>query len=306
MALIEINGFKDSDINNFARCFGLRVPAINAFGVGVKKALPPGVEATLDLEVLDAASPGLKSIDVYESPASAADSLRALTAPLQNPGFKPQVISASLGLCEPFVFADIGKAGTLATESALQEAAASGITILAASGDAGSAACTDQGVPLDRLAISYPASSWWVTAVGGTNIVLTPSNTIAGQIVWNDTSAQPGSAGGGGVSELWVRPPYQNGTVAMNSRGDPGRLDARRRGARVRDLLLDLGAGLPFVAPRGRRSAARAPRRRCSPAPLRTSTRTCGFTADRTSGSSTRCCTRSVAPRRSPLRCSMT
>ena len=28
------------------------------------------------------------------------DALKALTAPLQNPGFKPQVISASLGLCE--------------------------------------------------------------------------------------------------------------------------------------------------------------------------------------------------------------
>ncbi len=221
VALIEVEGFKDSDIDSFARCFGLRVPAINAFGVGVKKALAPGSEATLDLEVLDAAAPGLKAIDVYESPSSAAQSLRALTAPLQNPGFKPQVISASLGLCEPLVFEAIGRGGIVNTEGALEEAAASGITIVAAAGDAGSAACTDQDVPIDQLAVNYPASSWWVTAVGGTNLLLTAANTIADQIVWNDTTVVPGAAGGGGSSDLFMRPPYQNGTVAGNSRAVP-------------------------------------------------------------------------------------
>ena len=221
VALIEIDGFKRSDITSFARCFGRRVPAIQGVGVGVKRSLPPGLEATLDLEVLDAAAPGLKAIDVYESPAATAQSLRALTAPLQNPGVKPQVISASLGQCEPFVFQDVGRGGILGTEGALEEAAASGITILAASGDSGSAACTLHGVPIDHLAVSYPASSWWVTAVGGTNLLLTATNTIADQIVWNDTSILPGSAGGGGSSVLFQRPPYQTGIVADNSREVP-------------------------------------------------------------------------------------
>ena len=74
--------------------------------------MPPGGEATLDVEVLDAAAPGLKGIDVYETKPSASATLRALTAPLQNRGFKPQVISASLGLCEPDVFLAIGLEGT--------------------------------------------------------------------------------------------------------------------------------------------------------------------------------------------------
>ena len=97
VALIEIDGFRDADINAFAQCFGLDVPRLNGFGVGIKHQLAPGGESTLDLEVLDAAAPDLKAIDVYETKPSAADTLKALTAPLQNHGFHPQVISASLG-----------------------------------------------------------------------------------------------------------------------------------------------------------------------------------------------------------------
>jgi subtilase family serine protease len=222
VALIEIDGFKHSDIGAFANCFGLRVPPITSFGVGLKKALKPGGESTLDLEVLDAAAPGLKAIDVYESNSNEAAALQALTSPLQNRGFKPQVISASLGLCEPFVYGAVHKSGVLAAEASLEEAAASGISFLDSSGDSGSADCLqNDGTPLDAVAVNYPASSWWVTGVGGTNLFLNPNNTINGQLVWNDTNVQPGSAGGGGPSGLFNRPPYQKGTVAKNERQVP-------------------------------------------------------------------------------------
>ncbi|HEY1511055.1 MAG TPA: S53 family serine peptidase [Solirubrobacteraceae bacterium] len=222
VALIEIDGFHGTDITTFASCFGLDVPRLNAFGVGIKHALRPGGEATLDLEVLDAAAPDLKAIDVYETKPSAADTLRALTAPLQHRGFKPQVISASLGLCEPDVFLAIGVRGLRSVEGSLAMAAASGISFLASSGDQGSADCVGiTGQPVDRLAVNYPSSSPWVTGVGGTNLALTPSNTIAGQIVWNDTSLQPGAAGGGGTSALFRRPSYQNHTVKRNRRSVP-------------------------------------------------------------------------------------
>jgi kumamolisin len=221
VALIEIDGFKARDIRSFASCFGLRVPPINGFGVGVKKPLAPGGEATLDLEVLDAAAPGLKAIDVYEAHADALHTLRAMTAPLQNPGFKPQVISASLGLCERFTSDAIGKGGIRAAEGALEEAAASGISFLSSSGDSGSADCTAGGVPIHHLDVNYPSSSWWVTGVGGTNVVLNAANTIALQVVWNDANVQPGSAGGGGLSSLFIRPRYQQGTVAANARAVP-------------------------------------------------------------------------------------
>ena len=219
VALIEIDGFRFSDLTSFASCFGLSVPPVRGFGVGLKHALPPGGEATLDVEVLDAAAPGLKGIDVYETKPSASATLRALTSPLQNRGFKPQVISASLGLCEPDVFLAIGLKGLRSVEGSLAMAAGSGISFLASSGDQGSADCVDlTGAPVARLSVNYPSSSPWVTGVGGTNFALTPANTIAAQIVWNDTSLQPGAAGGGGTSQLFKRPSYQKGTVKKNRR----------------------------------------------------------------------------------------
>jgi kumamolisin len=219
VALIEIDGFRFSDLTSFASCFGLSVPPVRGFGVGLKHALPPGGEATLDVEVLDAAAPGLKGIDVYETKPSASATLRALTSPLQNRGFKPQVISASLGLCEPDVFLAIGLKGLRSVEGSLAMAAGSGISFLASSGDQGSADCVDlTGAPIARLSVNYPSSSPWVTGVGGTNFALTPANTIAAQIVWNDTSLQPGAAGGGGTSQLFKRPSYQKGTVTKDRR----------------------------------------------------------------------------------------
>jgi subtilase family serine protease len=222
VALIEIDGFRDSDIDAFARCFGLDVPRLNGFVVGIKHQLSAGGESTLDLEVLDAAAPDLKAIDVYETKPSAADTLKALTAPLQNKGFRPQVISASLGLCEPDVALALGRKNIRMVEGALQMAAASGITFLSSSGDQGSADCVGlDNQSLDRLAVNFPSSSPWVTGVGGTNLVLNAANQIASQVVWNDTSLQPGAAGGGGSSMLFARPSYQKGTVSRDVRFVP-------------------------------------------------------------------------------------
>jgi kumamolisin len=220
VALIEIDGFNISDVRTFASCFGLPVPAINAYGVGIRHALPPGGEASLDLELLDAAAPGLAGIDVYESQPHASDVLRSLTAPLRNPGHVPDVISASLGTCEPALKLTVGAAGRRAAEGALAMAAASGISVLASSGDAGSSSCVRRSGPLHLVAASFPASSPYVTGVGGTNVVLSPTNQIIGQTVWNDAPFNL-SAGGGALSGLFKRPSYQKGFEHENHRGVP-------------------------------------------------------------------------------------
>jgi len=221
VALIEIDGFKGSDVDAFAQCFGLSVPEIDTYGVNLSSPLPPGGESTLDVEVLDAAAPSLRGIDVYETNASPSDLIGALVAPLQVAGHKPQVVSASLGLCERDWRAAVGLSGLATAERALEFGAASGVSYLASSGDAGSSDCrASDGSPLDLLAVHYPASSWWVTGVGGTNFSLTPSNQIANQIVWNDTTDQL-AAGGGGPSALLRRPSYQDGVVARDARAVP-------------------------------------------------------------------------------------
>jgi hypothetical protein len=120
------------------------------------------------------------------------------------------------------VFGAIGIRGVLSTEAALQMAALSGVTLLGSSGDSGSADCVGSGgAPLDRLAVNYPASSWWVTAVGGTNLLLSPLNQITREVVWNDTDVQPGAAAGGGSSAVFGRPFYQDGTIGAHSRALP-------------------------------------------------------------------------------------
>jgi subtilase family serine protease len=226
VALIEVDGFKivnkhATDIDAFGQCFGISHPPIQTFGVGISKLLKPGGEATLDLEVLTAAAPGLAGIDVFETKASAADTLHALTAPLRTKR-KPSVISASLGLCEPALAHFVGDNGIFSTEGALEMASASGVTFVASSGDQGSADCTSgDGTPLRLLSVNYPSSSWWVTGVGGTNLELSPTNAITNQLVWNDAAAQPGSAGGGGTSELFNRPNYQRASTKASGRAVP-------------------------------------------------------------------------------------
>lgn len=221
VALIEIDGFKRSDLTTFARCFDLRIPPISVYGVGIPRRLAPGPEATLDLEMLDAAAPAARSYEVFETRSNAVAMDAAFAAPLLVRGPKPQVISASLGLCEPAMFAAFGAAGIMSVERDLELAAAAGITTLTAAGDSGSADCTDrQGTTLDALAIDYPSASWWVTSVGGTNVHLDAGNHIDAREVWNDTSAQV-AAGGGGTSRLFLRPSFQDGVVAPNRRAVP-------------------------------------------------------------------------------------
>ena len=221
VALIEIDGFRESDLRAFSRCFGLSTPSLQGFLVGLRRPLAAGGEATLDLEVLTAAAPKLKQVDVYESGPTAADVLSSLTAPLNNHGYKPDVISASLGACEPQTRAAIGNSGLRAAEGALALAAASGISVVASSGDAGSSACVGgNGKPEPVLAVSYPASSPFVTGVGGTNVELDAGNQITSQMVWNDAPRVLAS-GGGGNSVLFRRPAYQDSFQTTSRRGVP-------------------------------------------------------------------------------------
>ena len=224
VALIEVDGFSRKDLNTFAACFGIARPGITTWSVDGSPLLRPGGEATLDLEILDAAAPELAGIDVFETKPNAADLLRAMTAPLRTKHHqhKPAVISASLGVCEPALEHVAGDNAIFSTEGALEMASASGVTFVASSGDQGSADCpSSSGGILRLLSVNYPSSSWWVTGVGGTNVRLSAGNAITSELVWNDAAAQPGSAGGGGTSDLFNRPNFQRGSTNANGRAVP-------------------------------------------------------------------------------------
>jgi subtilase family serine protease len=221
VAVIEIDGFKKSDVNTFAKCFGLPQPTLKVRPVGIPKPLPPGPETTLDIEVLTATAPKLEHIYVYEGGSSESGILESVAAALGSKGHHPDAISISLGGCEPDLIGEIGFRDTL--DEVFAVAAGSGISVLVAAGDQGSSACEREveGVKtaLPLLSASDPASSPYVTAVGGTNIELTKQNKIKQEAVWNDSPLA--FAGGGGMLSILAtpRPWWQEGLMAKYGNG---------------------------------------------------------------------------------------
>jgi kumamolisin len=205
-AVIEIDGYAQSDIDTFGQCFGIRIPPINPHAVGIPGLLEPGDETTLDLELLSAGAPGAKSIEVWESDGTNVGLLESVAASLAKKKLRPNVISISLGGCE----ADLTDsfATTRLLNRVFGAAAAAGISTFVSSGDQGSSACERPPVALDLLSVSSPAHSPYVTAVGGTNVTLDAANQIVQQVVWNDSPTKF-AGGGGGFSTVFETPWWQ-------------------------------------------------------------------------------------------------
>jgi subtilase family serine protease len=129
-------------------------------------------ESDLDLEWTEAIARNAQIIFVT-APSAAGTVTDAYLYAIDND--VAPVLSLSYGLCE---LAEV-RGGTLASDEAeFQKAAGLGITFVNSSGDVGAAGC-DFGPPnpispynpaVNGLAVSYPASSQWVTGVGGTMI----------------------------------------------------------------------------------------------------------------------------------------
>ena len=100
-----------------------------------------------------------------------------------------------------------------------QAAAAQGQTILAASGDLGATGCYDPRTGANTFpAVDDPASQPYVTGVGGTTLHINSDNSYQSEQVWNDRSIKNG-ASGGGVSQVWHMPIWQQGPGVANAFG---------------------------------------------------------------------------------------
>lgn len=219
IAVVEIDGFKRSDIETFGKCFGIDIPPTKVVLSGIKKPLAPGPETTLDLSVLSAVAPKLKSIDVYEGGGAEVQIMLSTGMALGKPGTKPDAISISLGACEAQLGQQLQYRRGL--DNIFAVAAGAGISVLVAAGDNGSANCSTDGnaSTLPLLAASDPSTSPYVTAVGGTNFELKANNQISKEFVWNDGPLGP-NGGGGGFSILApTRPWYQQGTKRFKNYG---------------------------------------------------------------------------------------
>ncbi len=207
IAMIELGGgYTDADLSSYWSQLGLtKTPTVTALSVGQGHNNPgvdplsADVEVGLDIEIAGAVAPGAKIV-VYFGENSDAGFLNAITAAVHDDTNKPSIISISWGGPESFWTQQL----MTSMDQAFQDAAAMGVTVLVASGDAGSS----DGVNDGFNHVDFPASSPNVVACGGTNL-LASGGTITSETVWNELANQQGATGGG-VSNVFPLPAWQS------------------------------------------------------------------------------------------------
>ncbi len=116
------------------------------------------------------------------------------------------IISQSWGATEETLFTPAGKKVLDDFNSFYQAAALQNVTVFASAGDDGSANLDVNNNTYPFPTVLFPASSPWVTAVGGTRLLADTNGNYQSETVWNDGI---GSATGGGISKYFPEPGYQ-------------------------------------------------------------------------------------------------
>jgi subtilase family serine protease len=189
-------------------------------------------ETTLDVEWAHAIAPGAKIALVIATNPFDRNRTGQLSPLIEAINYAVvhhlgNTISNSWGLIEYF----FTPAALYEGERVFQMAAVQGIDVNFATGDYG-----DEAVIFGFTAVSYPASSPYVTAIGGTSLALNPDNSIMFQTGWGnnatlitDVSPSGGAiaddnpplippvefgfifGSGGGLSHNFAKPSFQSG-----------------------------------------------------------------------------------------------
>lgn len=221
IALIELGGgFRDSDTRTAFEAMGLTPPRVVAVPVDGAANTPSGGgadgEVALDIQVAGGVAPGA-GLAVYFSTNTDAGFADAISAAIHDRVHRPFVVSISWGGAETAWPAQaIGTMNTL-----LQDAAGLGISVFAASGDS---LATD-GIDDGAAHVVFPASSPWAIGCGGIATTIS-GGTIVGQTVWNEGT----SGTGGGISDLFAEPAFQDSVVL------PPSVNGGRKGRGVPDV----------------------------------------------------------------------
>jgi len=214
VAIIDQAAVITSDLTSFWNAVGSLQTTANVTTINVD---PPAsgpttlqsAETALDVEWVGAIAPKAQ-IRLYLSGSNVFNCLDQIASDMPS---YPNMTVAS------FCYGGAEMSGNIAdlqmASQYLAAMAASGLTIMASSGDAGSNPSTSVAgaggySASNPLAAEYPASDPFVTGVGGTNIGFITNWDYAGETVWNDIAASQ-SASGGGVSMAFAKPSWQTG-----------------------------------------------------------------------------------------------
>jgi len=220
VAIIELGGgFTQSDLSTYFSGLGLAVPSVTAVGVD-GSANSPGQDADgeveLDIQVVGGVAPGAAQV-VYFGPNTDQGFIDAISDAVHGAP-TPIAVSISWGMSED----QWSQQSRAAMDSVFADAAALGVTVTVAAGDNGA---SDDPGGQNSVHCDFPASSPNALACGGTKLVgNTTSYAISSEVVWNELSSNEG-AGGGGVSDTFPLPAYQQsaGVPASANGGGSGR-----------------------------------------------------------------------------------
>lgn len=210
-AVVELDGYNPTDIAQYLAAFnapslpvtpvsvdGAQNLCDNAACTATSNPSSGVIEVALDIEMIAAAAPGTSEILVYIAPNSGAglfDCYDQVAA--EN---RARAVSISWGIAEQYLNASYVQAEAVI----FKRMAAQGQSVYAASGDDGSTAAGGTAT-----GVADPSSQPYVTGVGGT--------TLAGSVASPSETAWTGS--GGGISDLWPLPDYQQGVAGLASTG---------------------------------------------------------------------------------------
>ncbi len=225
------------DLAQFDRLFHLPTADIR-----VNSALAPSAspwmangEEVLDTEMVHAIAPGATIVEVMVKGSSlknTANAVAASVSALRRGTSIGGIISISAAGQASGEHCDT-PAQVAGLHAALQNAARHNVTVVAASGDIGPVGepCqTFKGLiggdftPVKEA--NLPASDPLVLAAGGTTLTASPkTGAYLGESVWGLPFGDPDShfqASGGGISDLFARPAYQDGIPSLQAhRGVP-------------------------------------------------------------------------------------
>jgi subtilase family serine protease len=210
-----------SDIAANARCFHYPKAKISVLRTDGQTA-PFGrgtFEPQEDLALVRGMAPGMRTLTFTKAWADPALLFLGASQVLAERD-RPDVLSISYGWCDRDVEGkgapSSSQAGASLMDAILVRLGLTGVATFASAGDSGSSCNGDK-----FAGVAWPAASPFLTAVGGTRLVLNKPNRRVREVVWNDLrwlpAEQGGGAGGGGFATIAKRPPYQR---ALSLPGD--------------------------------------------------------------------------------------
>ncbi|GAC1373923.1 MAG: S53 family serine peptidase [Ktedonobacteraceae bacterium] len=210
IALLELDGYQRSDVQQYFKSYSLPGPSIRNVLVDHfnGSAGQGSLESTLDIEMVGAIAPRA-NIFVYEG-NSTTQSINNIYTRIVDER-RAQIVSLSWGLCED----SLGEAEVRTLNDIFTQGALEGMSFFAASGDSGAYDCQDS-----NLAVDSPASDPNVTGVGATVLQLNADSSYAGESVWsnphNALRGPRGAGSGGGVSKFFSQPAWQSAPGVQN------------------------------------------------------------------------------------------